>query len=359
MNRCFWQGCLRLSRRMITIQRTSVSEEYMIIFLWGEDAYRSREHLRLMQEKFKRERDPSGYNMVVLDATDSSDAARIVTEIHSAPFLADRRMVVVERVFKAKKDIIKDLMNRVEEQTFPESTIVVFWDDAGVPKGKDAKDAKALHERLQQEKFAQSFDRLEGAKMEAWVALQAKERELELPRDVMRFLVDESHGDTWQVAVVLDQVQAYVVAKGKRPVAINDIQLFLGEHAEDNIFALVDAIMESNATKAYTLLKNQYAAGDDAGRILAMIVRQFRIFLELRDTIDRLGEAPPEIIAKQLDLHPYVAKKSLAGVRRYSAAELRRVYAELLEDDVRLKRGYAEAETILESRLGQLLMIKR
>ena len=60
----------------------------MVIYIYGEDTFRSRNYLKQQVERFKKERDPQGMNVVVLDG--QKDGERIWGEILATPFLAEK-----------------------------------------------------------------------------------------------------------------------------------------------------------------------------------------------------------------------------------------------------------------------------
>ena len=72
----------------------------MLIFVHGDDDYRSSAYVRDQIAKFKTARDPGGYNTRTLNAPEE-DAGVVMREITAAPFLADRRMVVVKNVLSS------------------------------------------------------------------------------------------------------------------------------------------------------------------------------------------------------------------------------------------------------------------
>jgi len=72
-------------------------------------------------------------------------------------------------------------------------------------------------------------------------------------------------------------------------------------------------------------------------QIFFMIVRQFRILISLQDLAKR--NLPQSEIAKQLKLHPFVVQNSIPQARNFSADELKRAYAQLLEIDTGVKTG--------------------
>ena len=99
----------------------------MLIFLHGPDTFRSRQQLKKMIEKFKTDRDPQGYNVAVLDCA-KEDGGKVMEQILSAPFMSEKRLVVLENFLSTTKigDLQTEMLKRVDEKTLPESTVLIF-----------------------------------------------------------------------------------------------------------------------------------------------------------------------------------------------------------------------------------------
>ena len=89
----------------------------MIIYIYGEDTYRSREFFKSNVERFKKERDPQGMNLVILDAK-KEDPSRIWNELTASPFLAEKRMVVIENPLSANAEVGDSLIEGIKEGQF-------------------------------------------------------------------------------------------------------------------------------------------------------------------------------------------------------------------------------------------------
>src|SRR3989338_2379931 len=76
----------------------------MLIFIHGEDTFRSREKLHELILEFKKKRDPQGFNVVRLDGGELT-WERFRHEALSPGFLAPKRMIVIERLLaRGKKE---------------------------------------------------------------------------------------------------------------------------------------------------------------------------------------------------------------------------------------------------------------
>ncbi len=323
----------------------------MILFLYGKDTFRSRQQLHKMVEKFKVDRDPSGMNVVRLDCEKASEAEQVLEQILSIPFLAERRMVVVENLLLSKQaDLKEEILKRVEEKTIPESTVALFWEGTDTFKTKDSKE---LLERLSKEKYAQLFELLAGPKLTGWIAAELEARGGKIEMSALSFLAQHAGADMWRLNSLIDQFISY---KKNAPITLADVQLFVDEKADDNIFNLIDAIVAKQPKKVFAMIEEQYKKGEDAGYIFAMLVRQYRILLEMKDATTR-QDMTSDVLAKQLDIHPFVAKKSLPIVKKYTLSELENVYDRLLKIDIATKTGQGQLETMVDLFVGRVSVV--
>jgi DNA polymerase-3 subunit delta len=321
----------------------------MLIFLHGVDTFRSRQQLKKMMTKFKADRDPQGLNVAVLDCA-KEDAGKILEQILAVPFLAEKRMVVLENLLTAtgKGDLQEQILKRIEDKKLDENNVYIFWEADAKPK---TNAGKKLWEILGKEKYAQEFPELTPAKLSAWIEAEIKNRDGKIESAALSYLTENVGADMWRLNSLINQLLSY---KTQQPVTLVDAQLFLDEKVDDNIFNLIDAIVAGQKKLAYQMIREQYKKGEDAMYILAMILRQFRILIELRDLFDREDNLGSDALAKKLGLHPFVVKKSLPFIKRYTLTELKNIYQQLLEIDTKTKTGLGSPDLLLDILVGSL-----
>lgn len=319
----------------------------MIIYIYGEDTYRSRQFLRKSIEEFKAKRDPQGLNTLIFDlAKEASD--RVFGEIVAAPFLAEKRMVVLANLLSnPDKDYLEKILDMISKKKMPESNVIIFWQGDSLGK---TSEAKKLNDMLKKEKYAYEFSAIPGNELPAWVVKEVKERGGAIDRLAAVNLAGAAGGDMWLASSLIDQL---VALKRGGEILSSDVALFVDEKADDNIFSMVDAITAGNKKLAFKLLGDQRKIGQDENYLFAMILRQYKILLQMRDLWEYEDNLTSDEIAKRLGLHPFVAKKSLSLVRRFNMRDLKRIYDDLLMIDRRVKTGIASQDVLIDYFVGK------
>ncbi len=314
----------------------------MIIYLYGNDPHRINQRKNDMVDKFLRERDPQQMNVVRLDAANADDAAKVITEMHTSPFLAEKRMVVVNNIITAaNKDLHQSLLEKVKVG-LPETTIAVLVEE-NLPK-KLVKALAPIHAALSETKFAQHFPALSGNDLGLFVRRELDALGVTIDADALRTFVTSSSSAT-EASQYISQLVSYV--GDKKHITAADVSICLPETATDNLFPLIDAVMARRGKAALELLYAQYDAGTDAGQVMAMLIKQTRLFLGVAEAVDR-GIVDAAVMAKQLGGHPFVIKKLISLARQGDLATAKMMHKAALGLDRGLKRGLGDVRTLLE-----------
>jgi len=309
----------------------------MVIFVYGKDVYRSSLYLKKVVDKFRADRDPSGYNTIVLDCADPKEAQRSLQEVLAAPFLAERRMVVLKHLISCKDEALKkQFLERFESGNLPDSNVIVVYET--VDKYRSKLD-KTLLATLEKEKYKEYFGQLEGRELASWASQEIKERGGSIDGQALSYLMANAGSNLFELINIIEQLVSY-----NPKVTKETVDIFVPEKIDDNIFTLVDTIVAGDIKKSFKLIQGQYDAGNDAGYMFAMILRQFRILIQLRDCLDRGVQPDP----KPMSLHPFVVKKTTPIAQKYTMEKLEKAYNELLQMDVHTKLGITPQPLMLD-----------
>lgn len=313
----------------------------MIFFLYGTDTYRSRQKLKEIKDKFKKEVDPSGLNLMAIDGA-KTDLDSVNRAMSAAPFLAKRRMVVVEELFANKKEgLFEGLLEKLKKEsasTDPSSCLMIFWEPIEGPDKRN-KDAAALWNFLTKEKFAAPYPPLAGLQLSRWVAEYFAVNGVNVDPSAADRLVALVGDDSWTLKNEIEKLAAFAKGSGQ-PVSSEMVGQQVTAQFDDNIFALVDAVSQRQKNVALKLVSEQLDNGANEMYLLSMINRAFRILTLVKET--------PAAQQGKLGLHPFVLKKAQSQSQRFSGQELKNIYRSLLRLDEQIKTGFAKPAVLID-----------
>ena len=332
----------------------------MIIFLYGEDTFQSREKLKEIKKKFIRDIDPDGNSLLTIDGETAS--LEKINEAVAAPSLfSKRRLIVIERIFNNKdtglQNVVEDYFKvRTKGKDKADDNIMVFWDE----QAREKISKKKLFKFLVSKKLAQEFKPLSNTEASAWLAGEAKKRGSVIRREAAVRLTSFFGNDLWLLSNELNKLIAF--KRGQTPeliedapavtIEVDDVDSLSRGSIDENIFALTDAISVRNKPLAIELFENELAAGVTESYLIVMITRQFRILLQIKEALAQ-GLTPRKIMS-QLKLHPFVVQKSSAQARNFSDDLLKRAFSKLLEIDSQMKTGQVDAKVALNLLIAKI-----
>lgn len=304
----------------------------MIIYLYGEDTFRSRQKLREFKEKFIRERDNSKLNTAEVDGS-NIELGELKQQISAMPFLAEKRFLAISNLSENKK-IIDAVLEFLAEEKYHQDVILVFWEET--PDGREK-----LHKFLLGQQHVQEFKPLDDGTLGRWILDEVKKRGGQINPLAVRVLISYVGNNLWQLSNEVNKLLAF---KNKEEIQKEDVEKLVRTKFDDNIFGLVDALGNKNKKMAVNLLNNQLSFGSPIGYIISMLIRQYRILLQTQEYIGETSDT----VARKLKLHPFVVKKAMVQVRRYNFKELKKIYRELLKIDKEMKTTSWEPELMVD-----------
>ncbi len=138
----------------------------------------------------------------------------------------------------------------------------------------------------------------------------------------------------------------------ERAITAQDVELLVPYAGTANVFAMVDAIGRRDGRTALRLLHKLLDENAAPLYLLSMIVRQFRILIQVKE-LSAQGLAS-STIAKRAGLHPFVAEKAGRQAMNFSMGQLEVIYVRLLETDLAIKTGQVDDVLALDTLVAAL-----
>lgn len=312
----------------------------MVYLFHGEDAFACEQALgHLLQAEI-----PAAAADLAVTRLDGNTLtiAALIEHCAAAPLLSPRRAIIVEGLAGRleQKVAAATLLKQLQDYLpgLPESTILVFRERSALP----ARHALvALVSRIGQ---VREFSPPRGRELSRWIAEQVRREGAEITPAGCDLLAATCGTDPAVLHHEIEKLVSYVGPQGR--IEEHLVSELASAGRLSDIFALVDAIGQRRRARAMLELHRLCQAGQHPLAILGMVVRQFRLILQVKAI--PAGERQPEQVARILGVHPYVAEKAITQGQSFRREELERIYHRLLQADREIKTGQHEGEVALE-----------
>jgi DNA polymerase-3 subunit delta len=274
------------------------------------------------------------------------------------PLFSDRRLVVVANALEwvkgsRNKEAIIQLL-----QGLPASTALVIQLNLEVERGgwKDFSATHWLRKWILEQPAHFAFQKEcvipAIGQIPHLIMREAAEKKGEFTFEAAQELVRAIGNDMMVINLEIEKLLTYV--NFERPVTAEDVRLLSPDIAPISVFDMVDAIGERNIPKAAQLL-HRLLETELAIPLFGMIIRQFRLLIQVRDILNRGGNKM--LIEKSLKLHPFVAEKMEKQTALFTMQQLTEIYHRLLIADENMKTGIMEPKLAIEMFVSEMAIV--
>jgi DNA polymerase-3 subunit delta len=327
----------------------------------GQDEPQLRERLAAFCAEVHDSDESADLNTARL-AGESVQLGEIEMAVGTLPFLAEHRLTLVENLTESNNS--RALLEGLPDlfAGMPDWSRLVFVETGLYSPEGDASQTgrKRVSSRRQMlKKLVNLVEDDPRGKVEAfeppqdmalWLVARAARHGSEIEREAAALLAERIGSNLTLADVELTKLATY--AGGARPIQAADVELLTPYSPEANIFHMVDALSQRDGPRALGLLRRLLDDGDEPLRIFGMIVRQYRLLIQMREYLDEGG--PLNGASQALDMHKYVAQKMAGQARRYNLPTLEKIYRHLLEVDEGIKTGQQGPDLALETLVTEL-----
>ncbi len=314
----------------------------------GEDEFSRSEIL----SSFKRRLGPAdtvSLNTTTLDGR-SLTLAALRHACDAIPFLADRRLVIVEGLLVTlvprKGHQLPETRQRMVDQLtdylphLPPTTRLVFVEESAL---------RASHPivRLAQREprgYEKLFSPPDTRSLPRWIGKRAQKHGGRIEPRASHRLAAVVGADLRLLDQEISKLVTYT--DGNRAITEADVEILVPYSQDAVIFDLVDALGSRDGQTAAKTLHRLLESGEHPLGLLGMIVRQFRLLIQVKEL--KADGASPRVIADVLKLHPFPAGKLHTQATHFTGLQLEQVYRHLSDVDLAIKTGKMEAEGALD-----------
>lgn len=303
----------------------------MIQLLSGENSYEIRMRRAQAIATFREGKTDEAVTLV--DGT-TVTVDELPQLLMGASLFAPERLVVIDDAH-AQKAVWEKLSEYLPQ--VGEGTDVVL-----VASGADKR--TKTYKWLQKNAEVITASNLNEAQLVSWIQTKARETGLEIAPNVARYLIEYTAGDQWQLASDIEKLK--LSGQSVTPELVREILI---PNPTSSAFDLLDAALSGQGTRVNELLDG-VRSHEDPYRFFGLLSNQiFAIVL-----IGAAGNRPPDTIARDSGLHPFVVKKTTAVARRLNATQRARLVELAATTDMQLKSSGADPWVLVTALLKSI-----
>ena len=311
----------------------------MIIFIYGQDSYRSRKKLEEIITGYKKIH-KSGLNLIYIDAKEK-EFSYFLNCLKSNSMFDDKKLVILKNVFSDKK-FQEEFLADFKKINNTQDIVVVYENDKVDERTKFFKTFK-------KEAKCQEFILLSGSNLKKWVALEFDKYGAKINPQAQETMINYIGSNLWQLE---NEIKKLAYFKKGQLIKNEDIELQIKSKIENDIFKTIEALAGKNKKQSLNYLQKHLENGDNELYILSMIAYQFKNLLIIKELIDK--QEPYGLIAKKSGLHPFVVQKTFYLCNKFSIDQLKKIYQKIFKIDSDIKMGRINPELALELLITQI-----
>ena len=301
----------------------------MIIVLEGKDEYRLSERVA----EFRLTVTPpemSNINTTMLDGNIVT-IEELLTSLSTVPFMADRRLVIVEgllnRLGGSKKDLGEWLNFPDLLKDLPPTANLLLIEREPIPSNKLLSTILRLGQ-------VEKFSPLRHRDLLDWINTRCSKLGLDIERTAVALIADSVGSELRLIDSELNKIKTY--SRG-RLITREDITLMVPYVRQQNVFRVVDSVIEGRTRDALNASSMLIGLGESPSGIVRMIERQLRFLILAKHLLSR--KIPTGDIGKHINLSGYPLQKTLEMERKISQARIMSMHDNLLKSNIRVREG--------------------
>ena len=295
-----------------------------LVFMYGEDSFSLLQEVQRWKELFLEKH--GDMNIEVLDNPELSNK-EIAGSISAMPFLGEKRLVILKNFLSSNNaDRQKELIPVLENLS--DTTVLVIVET-------EAPDKRlSLFKNLSKNATERCFEKPKGAMLSTWIIRRVEANGGKMGHNAAAYLVG-AYGDS--LGAINNEAQKLSLFARGEVITPEMIDTLVTGSIQQSIFIMTDQLAQRNIAGALKTIRKLNEQGQGAPFLFSMIVRQFRLMLEMKALME--DRTPQGAIAGKMDVKPFVVQKTLSQCKNFTYSQLKRALKNLLDVDRRLKTG--------------------
>jgi DNA polymerase III subunit delta len=256
------------------------------------------------------------------------NARQFATNIESIPFFSEKRMVIVKDFLASKKDEEQKLVAKSLKKAGNFNFLI--FQETNPPDKRTT-----LFKTISKLGKVEYFPEMSPDKVLKWFMQKAKEQNIKIGFSNANYLIEQCGINLWTLSNELEKLKLF---SGGEEVDRNMMDTICSPSLSSSVFKLTDEIAQKDVKSSLKTIKILRESGEDPLKIFFMIVRHFRILIQVSEML-AMGESHFSISSK-LKCKPFIVKKASFQAKNFSFENLKSIYEKFLQIDIDTKTGF-------------------
>lgn len=290
----------------------------------GENVFLLRAEKRRWMQEFRKKHGDD--NCIVLDGQKLT-MGELLDTVAVLPFLAEKRLVVVDTLPKCTREEVQTLAANIHPQV-----ILLFCDAKPDKRGAGVKEMLSVAD-------VREFMPLKGKPLSQWVETYAREKGASLEpagRDALMEYLGED------MDLLSQEIDKLALHANGRAITRMDIELMTIPSDEGIVWRMTDLLCEGSRSGALRYAKRMLDRGGDAYGMWAILLSMLKNLVLVRSAV-RSGMTASKDIADATAVHIFALRSLLPYARRLQDAKMAAFLDWAVHADRDLKTGVIRA----------------
>lgn len=290
--------------------------------LYGEEAYLRRQYRDKLKAALVNGDDTMNYNYY---EGKGINVGEIIDLAETLPFLADRRVIMIENsnLFKHGGEQLAEYLKEPCDTTFFVMVEPEIDKRSKLFKALTAK-GRAIEFKAQDESI-----------LKRWILSTLKKENKKITERDLSLFLEKTGTGMENISKELEKIICYCM--DKEVITGNDIEEICIRQVNNQIFDMMDAIAGKRQKEAMELYYDLLTLKEPPMRILFLLARQFNLLLQVKE-LKQKGY-PAKTIGENVGLPGFIAGKYVNQAAKFSAQYLRKAVTDCVETEEAVKTG--------------------
>lgn len=310
--------------------------------VYGEEQYQVKKAIQsILQKELGAQDDMSTISYNALDT--SIDV--ILEDAQTIPFFTEKKGILIQNAnFLSSNNDTDIALDKLEAYlTKPMDSTVLIMSGAFPKMDMRKKMVKKIASLCK----VTVCNKLDKHHLPVYVKEEVNKRHIKMEEAVFKKLCDQFPYDIGVIQSELDKLELYGGS-----IDAKTLTYLTTRTLEDDVFALVNAVVEKNVKKMFSIWNDLQVLNKDPIYLIALIASQFHLLFQVKCAMIK-GMHDQNEIASDLGVHPYRVKLALPVCARLSIDTIMELLHRLADLDQSIKSGK------LDKKLGfELFLLK-